>query len=131
MVTALEIGLVAIGGASGAALRFISGRVCDTLFGSTSFPIATLLVNITGCFMIGAIAGASLNGHVSSHAKLLIVTGLLGGFTTFSAFGLETVTLVRTAHLSSAMLYVVGSVVGGIVAVVLGSLASNAILSKM
>ncbi len=120
MVTPSEITLVACGGAFGATMRFLVGRVSDTYLTSVRFPLATLLINILGCFAIGLIAELSARGDISSHTRLLIVTGILGGFTTFSAFGLETISLLRSGHVGVALIYVISSVVGGCLATYAG-----------
>ncbi len=122
MVTPSELTLVASGGAFGATLRFFVGRLSDTYLASLKLPLATLLVNILGCFAIGVVAEVSTRGDISPHTRLLIVTGILGGFTTFSAFGLETITLVRSGHLGMALGYALTSVIGGCFATYVGIL---------
>lgn len=122
MVTLLEVILVAFGGAFGATLRFAIGRLSDTYVTSLKFPLATLTINIVGCFAIGYVAEISARGALSPHIRLLIVTGILGGFTTFSAFGLETITLLRSGHLGMALTYVATSVIGGCLATYAGIL---------
>ena len=117
-----EIAVVACGGALGASLRFIVGRFCEMTWAAARFPVATLFVNIVGCFFIGIIAELSLRNEVPSLLRLFLVTGILGGFTTFSAFGLETVALLRAGHFYLANTYVVASVVGGCAAAMLGML---------
>ena len=120
MFSLSEVSLVAGGGAIGATLRFIVGRFCDVTWESTKFPIATFFVNIVGCFLIGVIAGLSVRDSISPLTRLFVVTGILGGFTTFSAFGLETITLLRGGHLMTSLLYILGSVAGGCVGVMIG-----------
>jgi CrcB protein len=108
-----EISLVACGGAIGASLRFIVGRFCEVTWETTTFPFATLFVNLIGCLLIGLIAGIALRHDTSLLVRIFLVTGILGGFTTFSAFGLETITLIRGGHIAASLLYVIVSVVGG------------------
>ncbi len=115
-----EISFVACGGAIGASLRFVVGRFCEVTWEATKFPIATLCVNLVGCLLIGVIAGITLRNDTSPLIRIFLVTGILGGFTTFSAFGLETITLFRSGHLTTAMLYVLVSVVGGCAGTLLG-----------
>jgi CrcB protein len=117
-----EIVAVACGGALGASLRFAVGRFCEATWAAARFPIATLFVNILGCFIIGFIAALSLRSEVPALLRLFLVTGIVGGFTTFSAFGLESVSLLRAGHFFEAFTYVVGSVVGGCAATMLGIL---------
>jgi CrcB protein len=119
MITLLEVILVACGGATS---RFFIGRLSDSYLASLKFPLATLVINIVGCFAIGFIAEISARGALSPHFRLLIVTGILGGFTTFSAFGLETITLLRSGHLGMALTYVATSVIGGCLATYAGIL---------
>lgn len=84
------------------------------------FPWATFAVNCVGCLLIGLLAGGFSRMQVPEPVRLCLVTGVLGGFTTFSAFGLESVGLLRRGELSTAMLYVSGSVLVGMAAVWLG-----------
>lgn len=85
------------------------------------FPFATFTVNLVGSFLIGYFFSLAENRGAFSPALLLfLTTGILGGFTTFSAFGLETVTLLEEGRVGIAALYAIGSLVLGILAVVLG-----------
>ena len=120
MLTFLEVILVACGGALGATSRFVIGRLSDTHLTSLKFPLATLVINVLGCFAIGCIAEISARGSISPHIRLMIVTGILGGFTTFSAFGLETITLLRSGHHGVAFTYASTSVIGGCLATYAG-----------
>jgi len=117
---------VIAGAAAGAPLRYFLGTRFVTEPGA--FPWATFLVNITGCLAIGFILGLSESrGSLSREARLLLVTGFLGSYTTFSAFGWETYSLLRDDHLFRASLYAGGSVVLGILAVWLAASAAKAI----
>ncbi len=103
--------LVAFGGGAGAWLRFVAGR----LIGNASFPWATLSVNLLGSFAIGLLAGwLARNGTSSETWRLLLGVGVLGGFTTFSAFSLEMVQLIQRGALAQAGLYAAASLIGGI-----------------
>lgn len=85
------------------------------------FPWATFTVNVCGCLAIGLLAGLAGRFHLfSENATLFLFTGLLGGFTTFSSFGLETLLLLRRGEWGWAALYVVGSLLLGLLAVWLG-----------
>ena len=84
------------------------------------FPFGTLAVNIIGCFLIGLVFGLSERGNVSTEWRLFLATGILGGFTTFSAFSYETVSLLRDGQLWYAMAYIVSSVTIGVVATFIG-----------
>jgi CrcB protein len=125
MVSLTELSLVACGGAIGSSLRFIVGRFCEVMWEAAKFPIATLFVNLVGCILIGVMAGATLRYGSSPLLRIFFVTGILGGFTTFSAFGLETVSLMRGGHIALSLLYVLVSVLGGCVGVFLGLLVSE------
>lgn len=106
------------GAAIGAPLRyFIGGRV-QSSFGGV-FPSGTLVVNLLGCFAIGFLFGfaEARDAPLSREARLFLVTGLLGGFTTFSSFGWETVALLRDEDFGLAFLNVLLSVAVGLIAV--------------
>jgi CrcB protein len=109
--------LVAAGGAIGASLRFLWGVGVLRLTGPAEFPIAIMGANIIGSFLMGAFVVLAAHKGLTYYSPF-VMTGLLGGFTTFSAFSLETVTLLERGELGSASLYVVLSVglsVGGLV----------------
>jgi CrcB protein len=99
-VSATGLLLVALGGAAGSVLRHLVSLLAAAQLG-TGFPWGTLVVNVLGSGLIGVAAGVGVQGE----ARLLLVTGLLGGFTTFSAFSLETATLYERSPLL-ATLYV-------------------------
>jgi len=124
-----ELALVGCGGALGAGLRFIVGRFCEATWEAVKFPIGTLFVNLVGCLLIGTVAGMSLRNEISPLTRTFLVTGILGGFTTFSAFGLETITLARSGHITTSLLYVIGSVLGGCAGTLLGLLIIEKVCS--
>lgn len=107
--------LVAFGGAIGAAARY--GVAVWLSASMATFPWHTLAVNLIGSFLIGLALPALLNRPA---AQLLVVTGLIGGFTTFSAFSLETLSLMQAGRPGAALLYVVASVLGGLLLAALG-----------
>ncbi len=122
----LDIIIVAFGGGLGAILRFIVSSIFTPASVSSGFPIATLCVNICGCFVAGLLLGLSERFEFLTHPlRLFLFTGILGGFTTFSAFGVETLSLVRKEAWGSAISYVIASVCIGLVAVWLGWLLSR------
>ena len=109
---------VALGGAIGAAARYASGVGVARLFGVTGFPLGVLAVNILGSFLMGALV-VWLARKGLTHLGPFLMTGILGGFTTFSAFSLEAVTLYERGALGQAALYValsVGLSIGGLFA---------------
>ena len=113
--------LVALGGAVGSVFRYkLSSFVLHQTI-NWRFPLGTFLVNVIGCLIIGVLAGLILKFEMfSSQSRLLLITGVMGGFTTFSAFGLETFYLIREKEFLVAGSYVFGSVVIGLVALWIG-----------
>lgn len=107
--------LVGLGGALGALVRW---KMAGTVLHHTAdwkFPLGTFLVNLAGCIVAGLLAGLVTKRDVfSPDTRLFLFTGVLGGFTTFSAFGVETVYLLRRMEFLVAFLYVVLSVMCGI-----------------
>jgi CrcB protein len=111
--------LVMAGGAVGAGARHLVGRATLGLFGP-GFPWGTLTVNLVGGLLMGLLAGTLARTGGSETWRLLLGTGVLGGFTTFSAFSLDVVTIAERGQLGVAALYVLASVAGAIVALVGG-----------
>lgn len=111
--------LVALGGAIGAACRFLMGVGVLRLMGPQDFPLAILTVNIIGSFLMGVFVVAAAQKGLT-HLSPFVMTGILGGFTTFSAFSLETVTLMERGQISAAGLYVALSVGLSIMGLVAG-----------
>ena len=121
MSGATNILLVGLGGFAGAVARYVLGGwvLHHTL--SAKFPWSTFAVNLLGCLIIGLLSGlAERLEWFSPSMRLLLLTGLLGGFTTFSAFGLETVHLLRRGEPWIAAAYALASVLACIFAVWLG-----------
>ena len=120
-------GLVALGGGAGAVLRYQAGRALTGLLGPAavaSFPWATLFVNIAGSLAMGLLAGwLARHGSASETWRLLIGVGLLGGFTTFSAFSLEMMLLIERGQASTAFIYAAVSVLAGVTALYIGLIA--------
>lgn len=115
------IALVALGGALGSVARYkLSGLVLHHTI-DWRFPAGTFTVNVLGCLVAGVLAGlAEKHDLLSADARILLFTGLLGGFTTFSAFGLETLFLLKRGELAIAAANVVISVIAGLFALWLG-----------
>ena len=112
--------LVGLGGSVGSVLRYFTQRWFSLNFPS-HFPWGTLTVNIVGCFAIGLFWGMTFRSYIDNeHWKLLLMTGLCGGFTTFSAFTLEGVGLLREQRIGYFFSYVIASVVIGLVATYAG-----------
>lgn len=109
---------VALGGALGATVRFLIGVGLLRAVGP-GFPVAIIAVNILGSFLMGLFVVLSAHKGWSSYAPFVMI-GLLGGFTTFSAFSLETITLYERGALGQAALYVGLSVIGSLFAIMAG-----------
>lgn len=103
--------LVFVGGGLGASLRHAVNVGCARACG-LNFPYGTFVINITGSLVMGLIAGyLAFKGEASQSWRLFVMTGILGGYTTFSAFSLDAVTLYERGEMGLALFYVVGSVV--------------------
>ncbi len=112
--------LVMLGGAIGAAFRYQVGRVAAERLGD-SFPWGTFGVNLVGSLLMGLLAGVVAQGGRTSEPLLLFAgIGVLGGFTTFSAFSLETARMIERGEFGSAAAYAVSSVVAGVTMLFVG-----------
>jgi CrcB protein len=113
---------VAVGGAIGSVARFALGNAMMLAVG-TSFPWGTLLINVLGSFVIGffsVLTGMNARFPLPAEARIFVTVGLCGGFTTFSAFSIQTVELARNGHPMRAALYVAASAALCIMACALG-----------
>lgn len=113
--------LVFLGGGIGAALRHGVNLASAQIFGIT-FPWGTLIVNVAGSFLIGVLAAwfAFRDGGVTQHVRLFLATGVLGGFTTFSAFSLDFALLFERGEMGQGATYVIASVGLSLLAIFLG-----------
>lgn len=110
---------IGIGSFMGGIARYLLSQLIQNKFLST-FPFGTLSVNIIGCLLIGVIFGLSERGNVTMIWRLFLVTGFLGGFTTFSSFSNETVGLIRDGQIWQAFAYIASSVIIGLLATFVG-----------
>ena len=121
---------VALGGAIGSVLRYQTGRWMTHWLGPqavSSFPWATLTVNLVGSLAMGLLAGwLARHGEGGEQLRLLLGVGLLGGFTTFSAFSLEMAMLLQRGQTMQAFIYISASVLMGLVALQIGLLIMRA-----
>jgi len=111
---------VAVGGALGSMARYVMNAQVTKLMGF-NFPWGIMSVNILGCFIMGLVAeGLALHFNASQEMRSFLMTGILGGFTTFSAFALDAGVLIERHAYAPAAFYVAGSVAGSILALFLG-----------
>ena len=117
--------LVALGGAIGASLRHVMGLAALRAFGP-GFPSGTLIVNVLGCLAMGILA-ALLADKTSPRLAPFLLTGVLGGFTTYSAFALDAVTMWQRGDTGTALTYIAATTAGSIAAVLAGMAIARAV----
>lgn len=110
--------VVALGGGIGAMFRYLLGKM--NLPFETVFPVVTLCINFIGAFIIGLVVSGAIKYTISENVVLFLKTGLCGGFTTFSTFSLESVTLIEQKNVAMAFGYIVSSVLCCMIGVWLG-----------
>jgi len=121
MIDIKNILLVLAGSAAGGSARYLTSLLIQSK-NTTQFPAGTFIINLLGCLIIGMVyAIAARNASTGSDIKLLLATGFCGGFTTFSAFAFENLELFKSGMHLTAIVYIILSVVLGILAVVLGA----------
>lgn len=119
--------LAMLGGAVGSGARFLTGRATFAAFGP-GYPFGTLAVNLVGGFLMGLLAGSLARfGQGGEQWRILIGVGVLGGFTTFSAFSLDAMNMIQRDDWVPALGYVCVSVIGSIAALALGLGAMRAV----
>lgn len=107
--------LVFLGSATGGTLRYIISRWIQQ-YNTSRIPVGTFTVNILGCFFLGIILESISTNNQSDQLKILLITGFCGGFTTFSAFSIENLELIRNGNYGLALFYILTSVILGILA---------------
>lgn len=127
-----DIILVMMGGAVGSALRYLVGALWQVPSAMSqvqgSFPWPTFMVNVVGSFVLGAVAVFSQHQDVlSRHQALLLGTGLCGGFTTFSTFSVETISLIEQQRLDLVAVYITTTIITTLAAAWLGVVAARSI----
>ena len=120
------LALVFLGGGIGASLRHLLGGAVQALSRSATFPWGTFVVNVSGCFVIGLLAQLSeTRGVPSGGTRTFLFVGVLGGYTTFSSFGNETLNLLRGGEALAAATNAGGQLALGLLAVALGRAAAQ------
>jgi CrcB protein len=113
---------VAAGGALGSLSRYAVDRLIERRVASV-FPWSTFTINVTGCLVVGALVAALVDRHNTPEwLRVGLIMGVLGGYTTFSTFGQESYELLRGGHAGVGVVYAVGSLVAGVIAVALGTM---------
>lgn len=115
-------------GLGGVSRYLLAGAITAWL--GRGFPSGTLVVNVLGCLIAGAVSAALARAAGPEHLRLALLTGFLGGFTTFSAFGVETISMIQERHWGLAAAYVATSVGFGLAGVWLGFAAAGALTAR-
>ncbi|MFM2207121.1 MAG: hypothetical protein RL213_1096 [Bacteroidota bacterium] len=108
-----KLAALIVGGSAGTLLRYGISSVLGRMTAS-GFPYGTLAVNLVGCLLIGMLAGLNSTQPLSENQRLLLISGFLGGFTTFSAYSAESLQLFQNGQSVTALIYVAASNIGGI-----------------
>ena len=125
MPSLLSVFYVALGGALGSASRYLLGTWTQSISKSIDFPYGTLTVNLIGCFVIGFLSQlAESRGAFTSESRAFVFIGILGGFTTFSSFGNDTINLLRDGETFNALANIGANVIVGLLLVWLGRMVS-------
>lgn len=125
MPSFLSIIYVALGGALGSASRYLLGTWTQSISKSIDFPYGTLTVNLIGCFVIGFLSQlAESRGAFTSESRAFVFIGILGGFTTFSSFGNDTINLLRDGETFNALANIGANVIVALLLVWLGRMVS-------
>ena len=122
--------IVILGAGFGGGIRHGFNIAVSRLLPGFGFPLATLLINVLGSFLMGVLAESfALRGAAGHPARLFLTTGVLGGFTTFSTFSLDAISLYQRGEPAMSALYVAVSVAGGLLGLLAGIALMRAILS--
>jgi CrcB protein len=120
--------IIGMGGGIGSILRFLLSSGVQERLHNATFPFGTIAVNVSGCLVIGMLSFLSdVKGIINSEMRAFLFIGLLGGFTTFSTFGNETVNLIRGGEYLQGLINAAGQLFFGIAAVIAGRLIAQII----
>jgi CrcB protein len=114
-----QLVLVGLGGGIGSIFRYLTSVYTAKYYANT-FPLATFISNVLGCFIIGLLIGYFANANTDNNLKLLFITGFCGGYTTFSTFAVENITMLQNQNYLTLIAYTLASVLVGFLAVGLG-----------
>ena len=124
----LTLALVFVGGAGGSAIRWLVGIGVGERYKSTTFPLATFLINVSGAFLMGLLStllNVDWKDRYGSNLTALVLTGVLGGYTTFSSYQLDTANLYNKGGRGSVFFYWIGSVAAALIAAALGAITAR------
>jgi len=128
MHDSVTMALVFIGGAGGSVVRWLVGIGVGERFKGSTFPLGTLLINVSGAFLMGLLStlfDIDWKDRYGNNLTALVLTGVLGGYTTFSAYQLDTANLYNKRTRGLAALYWIGSVAAGLIAAALGAITAK------
>lgn len=111
--------LVGLGGGIGSIFRYLTS-ILTAKYYANAFPLATFITNVLGCFIIGLLIGYFANSNPDNNLKLLFITGFCGGYTTFSTFAAENISLLQSNNYLTLITYAIASILFGFLAVGLG-----------
>ena len=124
------VALVLVGGAGGSAIRWLVGLGVGERYKGITFPLGTLLINVSGAFLMGLLStlfNVDWKDRYGSNLTALVLTGVLGGYTTFSTYQLDTASLYNKRSADVAALYWIGSVAAGLIAAALGAITAKSL----
>ncbi len=126
MLSFSSIALVFIGGGFGCVARYLIAEYCT----HPSFPKGTLIANTISSLILGLLMGLFMKEIIGNQPKLLLMTGFCGGFSTFSTYSLEVVQLYQNGDMGTAILYSLGSVILGIICILIGLYAAHIVIAS-